>query len=67
MPGEFDAAINRALDEYELMRRKAAAFDAIRGVTEASSGPAYADPMRYIFELVDSVYLRVPSPDTKGD
>lgn len=28
MTGQFDGAINRALDEYELMRRKAAAWDA---------------------------------------
>lgn len=27
MPSEFDAAVNKALDDYELMRRKAAAWD----------------------------------------
>lgn len=30
MPGEFDDAVNKALDEYELMRRKAAAWDELR-------------------------------------
>jgi hypothetical protein len=29
MPGEFDAPIQKALDDYELMRRKAAAWDAL--------------------------------------
>lgn len=29
---EFDDAINKALDDYETMKRKAAAFDEISGV-----------------------------------
>ena len=37
--GQFDEAINRALDEYELMRRKAVAWDELLAFV---AGPGYA-------------------------
>jgi len=36
--GQFDEAINRALDEYELMRRKAVAWDILLITARTAEG-----------------------------
>jgi len=54
--GEFDAAINKALDEYELLHRKADAFDKL--VTALNkAGPA---ALSEVEQIIDNFV----SPDT---
>ncbi len=51
--GEFDDAINEALDAQEMLERKAAAFDRIIAATE---GP-FVERLRPIYEIIDEVKL----------
>lgn len=51
MPGEFDDAVNKALDDYELMRRKAAALDLIQ---DLRGTPYFAIQVK---EILDTLYV----------
>jgi len=72
MPREFDAAINRALDEYELLQRKADAFDKLEALLKFGDVAATSSNARYqvsgilVKVLGPNVLVNIPtvSPDT---
>ena len=60
--GEFDAAINAALNDYEIMRLKAKAFDRIN----QEARQRWKEGPRLLFEILDGTLVScatvVPQP-----